>query len=186
MFAYLYTGGNYSSGTGVNPPASSLPANAHIDYFRVYDAKPQAVKQLSFDRGGQGQPGGRQFRQHAVHLHRHPFGRHEWDEQRGLGGDRQRGSPANEAHFTGAVLPSGTLSFTAGQTSRPSASTSPATPWSRPMRASPSRCRTLRRGPPSAPRPRAAPSSTTTRWPRSSRSRRATSARRRAISAARR
>ena len=43
MFAYLYTGGNYSSGTGVNPPASSLPANAHIDYFRVYDAKPQAV-----------------------------------------------------------------------------------------------------------------------------------------------
>jgi hypothetical protein len=43
MFVFLYTGGNYSSGTGVNPPASSLPANAHIDYFRVYDAKPHAV-----------------------------------------------------------------------------------------------------------------------------------------------
>ncbi len=40
MFAYLYTGANFSSGTGVNPPASSLPAYAHIDYFRVYSAKP--------------------------------------------------------------------------------------------------------------------------------------------------
>ena len=36
MFAFLYTGANYSQGTGVNPPVSSLPAYAHIDYFRVY------------------------------------------------------------------------------------------------------------------------------------------------------
>ena len=40
VFAYLYTGANYSHGTGVNPPTSSLPANARIDYFRVYTAKP--------------------------------------------------------------------------------------------------------------------------------------------------
>ena len=38
MFAYLYTGANYSRGTGVNPPVSSLPAYAHIDYFKVYPA----------------------------------------------------------------------------------------------------------------------------------------------------
>jgi hypothetical protein len=40
MFAFLYTGADYSLGTGVNPPVSSLPASAHVDYFRVYDAKP--------------------------------------------------------------------------------------------------------------------------------------------------
>ena len=38
MFAYLYTGANYSRGTGVNPPVPSLPAYAHIDYFKVYPA----------------------------------------------------------------------------------------------------------------------------------------------------
>jgi hypothetical protein len=43
MFTYLYTGGNYSNGTGVTPPASSLPAYAHIDYFRIYPSKPSTT-----------------------------------------------------------------------------------------------------------------------------------------------
>lgn len=43
QFVYLYTGANYSSGTGVNPPLSALPAYAHIDYFRIYSSKPSCV-----------------------------------------------------------------------------------------------------------------------------------------------
>ncbi len=47
MFAYLYTGANYSAGTGTNPPLASLPASAHVDYFRVYAGDPPPAKPSS-------------------------------------------------------------------------------------------------------------------------------------------
>ena len=40
MFTYLYTGANYSAGTGTNRPNTSLPARVHMDYFRVYAGNP--------------------------------------------------------------------------------------------------------------------------------------------------
>ena len=72
----------------------------------------------ALDRGGQRQPGGGQFRQHAVHLHRHPLGRHDGASSVAWAVTGSGGSPANAADFTGGVLPSGTLSFAAGQTSQ--------------------------------------------------------------------
>ena len=118
MFAYLYTGGNYSSGTGVNPPASSLPANAHIDYFRVYDAKPQAVNSsVSIAAGNasqaEGNSGSTPFTFTVTRS-----GDTTGTSSVAWAVTGSGGSPANAADFTGGVLPSGTLSFTAGQTSQ--------------------------------------------------------------------
>ena len=53
MFAFLYTGANYSRGTGVNPPVSSLPASAHIDYFRVYPTYITRLRQYNNRYAGQ-------------------------------------------------------------------------------------------------------------------------------------
>ena len=118
MFAYLYTGGNYSSGTGVNPPASSLPANAHIDYFRVYDAKPQTVNtSLSIAAGNanqaEGNSGSTPFTFTVTRS-----GDTTGTSSVAWAVTGSGGSPANAADFAGGVLPSGTLSFAAGQTSQ--------------------------------------------------------------------
>ena len=78
---------------------------------------------------------------------------------------RQRRHPANAADFAGGVLPSGTLSFAAGQTSKTITVNVAGDTRSKPTRASPSPC-PRPAGPPSAPPPPPAPSSTTTRWPR--------------------
>lgn len=47
MFAYLYTGANYSAGTDTDPPLASLPASAYVDYFRVYAGDPPPAKPSS-------------------------------------------------------------------------------------------------------------------------------------------
>ena len=115
MFAYLYTGANYSAGTGTNPPLASLPASAHVDYFRVYAGDPPpasssfsiAPANVSHSEGNAGTT---------------PFtftvtrsgstagaGRVAWAAT-GSGSN-----PANAADFARGILPSGTVSFAAGE-----------------------------------------------------------------------
>jgi Calx-beta domain-containing protein len=118
MFTYLYTGANYSAGTGTNPPVASLPASAHIDYFRVYAGNPApASSSFSIAPANVSHPEG--------NAGTTPFtftvtrsgstagaGSVAWTVS-GSGSN-----PANAADFARGVLPSGTVSFAAGQSQK--------------------------------------------------------------------
>jgi beta-glucanase (GH16 family) len=118
MFTYLYTGANYSRGTGVNPPVTSLPASAHVDYFRVYAGNPPpagssfsiAPASVSHAEGNFGTT---------------PFtftvtrsGSTAGAASVAWAVTGSGSNAANAADFAGRILPSGTLSFAAGQSQK--------------------------------------------------------------------
>jgi hypothetical protein len=118
MFAYLYTGANYSSGTGTNPPLASLPATAHVDYFRVYAGNPPpasnsfsiAPASISHSEGNVGTT---------------PFtftvtrsGSTAGAASVAWAVTGSGSNPANAADFVRGIPPSGTLSFAAGQSQK--------------------------------------------------------------------
>ena len=118
MFTYLYTGANYSVGTGTNPPVASLPASAHLDYFRVYAGNPPPASS-SFSIGPanvlhpEGNTGTTPF----------TFTVTRSGSTAGAGSvawtvTGSGSNPANATDFARGILPSGTVSFAAGQTQK--------------------------------------------------------------------
>ena len=117
MFAYLYTGANYSAGTGTNPPLDSLPASAYVDYFRVYAGNAPAGSSFSIGPAnvshGEGNRGTTPFTYTVTRSgNTAAAGSVAWAAT-GSGSN-----PANAADFARGILPSGTVNFAAGQTQK--------------------------------------------------------------------
>jgi hypothetical protein len=115
MFTYLYTGADYSAGTGTNPPVASLPATAHVDYFRVYAGNPPPAS-TSFSitpanvSHAEGNTGTTAFTFTVTRSGSTASAASVAWAVTGSGSN-----PANAADFARDVLPSGTISFAAGQ-----------------------------------------------------------------------
>jgi len=112
MFTYLYTGANYSVGTGVNPPLNSLPASAHIDYFRVYASSSFAIAPTSASRS-EGNAGTTPF---TFTVTRSGSTASPQSVHWAAAGSGSK--PANAADFARGILPSGTVSFALGETQK--------------------------------------------------------------------
>ena len=116
MFTYLYTGANYSAGTGTNPPATLLPASAHVDYFRVYAGNP-ATEGSSFSIA----PANVSHPERNTGTTTFTFTVARSGSTTDIGSvawavSGNGSNPASASDFVGGVPPSGTVSFAAGQT----------------------------------------------------------------------
>ena len=118
MFTYLYTGANYSRGTGTNPPVASLPATAHIDYFRVYAGNSaQASSSFSITPANVSHSEGN-IATTAFNFTLTRSGSTASAASVAWAVTGSGSNPANAADFFKNVLPSGTVSFAAGQTQK--------------------------------------------------------------------
>ena len=90
----------------------------HGDGDRHHPQRRHGARTVAVDRRDQRQPERGQQRQHAVHLHRDANRQHRGGFDGELCRHGSGANPANAADFTGGVLPTGTVSFAAGETSK--------------------------------------------------------------------